>query len=235
MMIENAGEYIWKIANRRNQIGLQHFRSPPNIIRGMGNDELMAVSHPSSNRPRFFVISLGFFFDLKSFFHPFSFLEIKKSLSTTTTSSACYRVGYWINTHNRENDSLDASVEQCGRLERKKIKKHTHTHTKNKGRHTVVCCVCISKSSDSARRSARCITLALSAVTRDIFSSYFFTILLFLWLVMERDDSSSQTNATNDLLPSVVAMSQQTRDGELLAREKKSLIPECPHFMHRSF
>jgi hypothetical protein len=78
MMIENAGEYIWKIANRRNQIGLQHFRSPPNIIRGMGNDELMAVSHPSSNRPRFFVISLGFFFDLKSFFHPFSFLEIKK-------------------------------------------------------------------------------------------------------------------------------------------------------------
>lgn len=106
--------------------------------------------------------------------------------------------------------------------EKKNKETHTHTHTKNKGRHTVVCCVCISKSSDSARRSARCITLALSAVTRDIFSSYFFTILLFLWLVMERDDSSSQTNATNDLLPSVVAMSQQTRDGELLAREKIS-------------
>jgi hypothetical protein len=159
---------------------LQHFRSPPNIIRGMGNDELMAVSHPSSNRPRFFVISLGFFFDLKSFFHPFSFLEIKKSLSTTTTSSACYRVGYWINTHNRENDSLDASVEQCGRLERKKIKKHTHTHTQRIKDDTQWFAVCVYPNQVIARvarrdasRSLSLLLLVISSLLIFLLSSFF--------------------------------------------------------------
>lgn len=123
----------------------------------------------------FFVISLGFFFDLKSFFHPFSFFGNKKSLSTTTTSSACYRVGYWINTqHNRENDSLDASVEQCGRLERKKIKKHTHTQRiKDDTQWFAVCVYPNQVIARVARRDAsRSLSLLLLVISSLLFFYY---------------------------------------------------------------